>query len=63
MRDLKDLILRGERESIPDSRIDLSDIPEITDFSKGWLRNAKTPARQTGEPDARKTGKRAAGRT
>lgn len=43
--------------------IDLSDIPEITDFSKGWLRNAKTPARQTGKPDAKKTGKGAAGRT
>ena len=33
--------LESEMNAIPDNQVDLSDIPEITDFSKGHFRNQK----------------------
>ena len=33
--------LESEMNAIPDNQVDLSDIPEITDFSKGHSRNRK----------------------
>ena len=41
MKDLEAFIRESEKNAIPDNQIDLSDIPEITDFSKGHFRNWK----------------------
>lgn len=41
MKDLETFIRESEKNAIPDNQIDLSDIPEITDFSKGHFRNWK----------------------
>lgn len=41
MKNLEDFIAECEKYAVPDSEIDFSDIPEITDFSKGHFRNMK----------------------
>lgn len=41
MKNLEKIIRESEKYAIPDEQIDLSDIPEITDFSTGYLRNVK----------------------
>lgn len=41
MKDLEAYIRESEKNAIPDNQIDLSDIPEITDFSKGHFWNWK----------------------
>lgn len=35
MKDLEKFIHESEMNAIPDNQINLSDIPEITDFSRG----------------------------
>ncbi len=44
MKDLENLIAKCESNAIPDSQIDLSDIPELTDedFKHGYFKNLKT---------------------
>ena len=46
MKDLEKFIHESEMNAIPDNQIDLSDIPEITDFSRGHFRNWK-PVKKT----------------
>lgn len=41
MKDLEKFIHESEMNAIPDKQIDLSDISEITDFSRGHFRNWK----------------------